>query len=380
MTLDQLDAIVRIAAITTILILASLLLRQRRAVGAPAWLFAPLALCLSGFLIGNTPASALRLSGGAGAIAHFASGFSVVFLWWFCLSCFERGFRPRGVVLATGIAWATIAAADRGLLGRGIADAGLSDVLVPLGFGIVGHLVWRLAAERAGDLIQKRHDARLVVALLLGSLLFIDLCADVLFGFAWRPRGFAMAQNATILGFGLWLTTRVVAVRPSALTFADDGVAAPTRAARGPDAGVADDALRRRLSKLIDEERIFLDPELSFDGFVARMGASERTVRRLINHELGFDHFRSFLNHYRMAEARRLLSQPRRDGDKLIVIALDSGFASLASFNRVFRATEGCAPSEFREGVATGRRAGEDDRESAGPGARSGFEERSSVF
>jgi AraC-like DNA-binding protein len=67
----------------------------------------------------------------------------------------------------------------------------------------------------------------------------------------------------------------------------------------------------------------------------------------MINHELGYDHFRVFLNHYRVAEARRRLEDPSR-ADKLITVALDSGFASLASFNRAFRSIEGCAPSAYR--------------------------------
>ena len=65
-------------------------------------------------------------------------------------------------------------------------------------------------AERAGDLIQGRHDARIMVAILLGGMLLIDLSADALFGFAWRPLAFAMTQNAIALGFGLWLAGRLL--------------------------------------------------------------------------------------------------------------------------------------------------------------------------
>src|SRR3546814_2462607 len=88
-----------------ILLLAWLLFRQRGKIGVPALLFPPMALCLSGFLIGNTPDPSLRLSGAPGAIAHFASGCTVVFLWWFCLACFDRQFRPRGGVLVVGLCW-----------------------------------------------------------------------------------------------------------------------------------------------------------------------------------------------------------------------------------------------------------------------------------
>ena len=74
----------------------------------------------------------------------------------------------------------------------------MSLPLLPLGFAIVGHLVWRVVAERHGDLIQQHHDARIMVAVLLGGMLSIDLAAETLFGLAWRPLAFAMAQNAMI--------------------------------------------------------------------------------------------------------------------------------------------------------------------------------------
>ncbi|WP_413062082.1 helix-turn-helix domain-containing protein [Sphingomonas carotinifaciens] len=347
MNIGQLDAAIRAGAVVTILLLAWLLFGARRRIGLPAALFAPLGLCLSGFVLGNTPIAALAPAGKVGAIAHTVSGFAVVFLWWFCLSCFDSRFSLKGSVLGVGLAWAAIAAVDRGLLGDALAGRGLSLLLVPLGFAIVGHMVWRLLAERQGDLIQQRHDARIMVAVLLGGMLFIDLAADALFGFAWRPLAFAMTQNAMALAFGLWLAGRLLTVRADVLTF---GVIAkpPLLAEPAPQPGFQHDGeLHRRLSGLMETERVFLNPELTFAAFVESMGASERTVRTLINHELGYDHFRTFLNNYRVAEARRLLGDRNRD-DKLITIALDSGFASLASFNRAFRTIEGRTPSDYR--------------------------------
>lgn len=339
MSLVQLDVVLRVGCIAVILLLAALLMLRGQA-SAPIRLFPPLALCLAGFLAGNTPDVTLRLTGVTAAVANFLSGFAVVFLWWFCLACFDRRFRVRGGVLGVGLVWLLLAAADRGLFGTRIAAFNLSAVLVAVGFGIVAHLVWRLAAERQGDLVQQRHDARVTVAVLLGGLLLVDLTADVLFGFAWRPRAFAMAQNAMIFAFALWLAAKLLSVRGDVLTFETPPPAAVP---------ASEDPLRRRLAALIETERPYLDPDLSFDAFVARLGAPERTVRRLINHDLGFDHFRSFLNHHRLVEARRRLADPASLHEKLITIALDSGFASLPSFNRVFRAAEGCSPGQYRE-------------------------------
>jgi len=352
MLMGQLDAAIRAGAVCTILLIAWLLISHRRQIGLPAVLFAPLSLCVSGFVLGNTPVASLVPAGIAGAVAHTVSGFAVVFLWWFCLSCFDRRFRLRGGVLLVGLAWAAIAALDRGILGHAFADKGLSFLLVPLGFAIVGHLVWRLLAERQGDLIEQRHDARVMVAVLLGGMLFIDLSADALFGFAWRPLAFAMTQNAMALGFGLWLASRLLAVRSDILTFGVFEMAPMAQAVPRPSLRQGAE-LHRRLSVLMEVERVFLDPELTFAAFVERMGAPERAVRTLINHELGYDHFRAFLNHYRVAEARRLLGN--RDGtDKLIAVALDSGFSSLASFNRAFRSIEQRTPSDYRHAVRRG--------------------------
>ncbi|WP_119679732.1 AraC family transcriptional regulator [Indioceanicola profundi] len=379
MDLGQLDAALRLGGMTMLLFLAWLLFRQRRTIGMPALLFPPMAICLSGFLTGNTPDLALRLSGAPGAIAHFASGCTVVFLWWFCLACFDRQFRPRGGVLAVGLCWIALAAAD-----RAIADPApaLSYTLVGLGFGIVAHLVWRLYAEREGDLIQKRHDARAMIAMLLGGLLLTDLSIDLVFGFAWRPLLFAMAQNVAILGFSLWLAGRVLTARSDVLSFDGAALAAPSPLPPTEDIEdrTADGALRQRLAALMEVERIHLDPDLTFAMFVQRMNAPERAVRKLVNHELGFDHFRSFLNHYRVMEARKLLADPGRSADKLIAIALDSGFASLPSFNRVFRANEACTPGEYRDAALAARSTAQNSDFPAESSSGPCFEKRSAAF
>ncbi len=78
------------------------------------------------------------------------------------------------------------------------------------------------------------------------------------------------------------------------------------------------------------------------------MGAPEPEVRRLVNQHLGWRHFRNFLNHYRLQDAKTALADPAQADRKILGIAFDAGFASLPSFNRSFREAEGMAPSEYR--------------------------------
>jgi len=98
----------------------------------------------------------------------------------------------------------------------------------------------------------------------------------------------------------------------------------------------------------MEVERIYRDADLTFAQFATRMGGPEAEVRRLVNQQLGHRHFRSFLNAHRIAEARRILADPSRAGEKMVAIAFDVGFASLASFNRAFKLAEGRPPSEIR--------------------------------
>jgi len=337
MPLDQLDVIVRVAGATLLVVAA--LGKWRRGDRADDRWFAPLALCLCGFLAGNTPVSALQLGGPAGHAAVLLSGLTVAFLWWFCLSVFDWTFRPRGAVLIIGLIWMVVACADRGVFGEAIAQRGLSWALIALGLGMMGHLAWRLIRDREGDLIDSRRRSRLWVAMFPAAQLVADMGADLAFGLDWQPQLFSFAQNAAVLAFTGWL----LALGGERVFASPAVVRAPTTS--DPEAT----ALEARLRRLMEVDKVWLDPDLDLAAFVRLMSASERAVRRLIIDRLGYDHFRTFLNAARMAEARRLLADPARRDEKLIVIAMDSGFASLPSFNRVFQQAEGVSPGAWRQ-------------------------------
>lgn len=349
---EELDVIVRVAGAT--LLLLAMATSRGRTTGARLF-FVPFAICLCGFLAGNTPDPRLQLSGPLGSLAVILAGYAAVFLWWFCLAVFDGRFRPRGLVLAVGAAWIVIASADRGLFGDRLADAGLSWVLVALGLGMVAHLSWRLLRDREGDLVDSRRRMRRAVVVALAGQLLADLAVDLLLGMDWQPQTFSILQNSAFLAFTIWLvslTPRAVAEAPVAV------------APLSPPEPEADPALAR-LRRLMEVDRLYLDPDLSFGDFVEAMGATERAVRRLINQQLGHEHFRSFLNAYRVEEARRRLADPARRSEKLITVALDSGFASLPSFNRVFRELEGRTPSAFREAALAGAGPGPGSRNEA---------------
>lgn len=350
MNAQELDVIIRVAG-ATLLVWAAIRMRSD---GRP-W-FIALAICLCGFLAGNTADASLRLSAPLGTLAALVAGYAAVFLWWWCLSVFDASFRPRGAVLAVGVLWIVIASFDRGLFGPWIAEKGLSWGLIGLGLIMVGHLAWRLLTDRDGDTIDQRRQARIAVVILLGGQLLADLCIDLVMGLDWQPAAFPIVQNGVILAFVGWLlsldlTKQRIAVGEAAVASDPSGIS------------TVDEVAAARLRQIMETERPYLDPGLSFADMVRAMGTSERQVRRAIN-RMGYDHFRTFVNASRVAEARRRLASPAHQEDKLIAIAFDCGFASLASFNRVFRDMEGRPPSAFRANpvAEAGQETGSEER------------------
>lgn len=341
MTVEQYDVLIRAGGPFLLLFVAALLLRDDARQTA-ACLFAPLSLCLAAFLLTNSDGPALvadRIEAGLNLLA----GWTVPFLWWFCLAVFDRAFRVRGLVLWVGMAWIILATANRGWLGVEIPDPIGNLSAIVFGLAIVGHLIWRLIADRRDDLIDRRRRARPLVALFLTAQLLIDLLVDLLLGVSWKRSWFALGQNVALIGFVGWVGW--LSLRSDVARMFNDvrdkGSLSRTT--------VSDPTLAAAVRNLMDKERVFLDPDLTFASFVARTGFSERSIRHHVNHELGFDHFRTFLNARRVAEACRRLDDPATHrGEKLIAIAFDSGFASLASFNRTFLAITGRTPSAYR--------------------------------
>ena len=357
--MDSVDVLLRVAGGTLLATLALLVVSDRPSDRA-SWLFALFALCVCGFLAGNTPDERLLPSGAAAAVADLLGKTTAVSLWWFGLSVFNDDFRPGRVHTGVGVAWISAVLLDEAGLTAGPVAQATSWLLVVLGVGMAGHLGWRLLRDRGGDLVEGRRRARLTLAGLSAALLLVDLGVDVVLGFGWKPQGFTVAQNAAVFAVTVWVAGWLLRADAGLLTFRAPKADAPGSSAvitRHPVSKPPDSRLLRRLIALMETECPHRDPDLTFAGFAAKMGASEKEVRRLINQELGHRHFRSFLNTYRLAEVREALADPAKADQKIVTIAFDAGFASLASFNRAFKLAEDCSPTEFREARLRPRRA-----------------------
>lgn len=109
----------------------------------------------------------------------------------------------------------------------------------------------------------------------------------------------------------------------------------------------ADVQLAARLTRLLTEEAIHVEPDLKIGDVAARLGEPEYRISRCISAATGFSNFNRLINHHRIEDAKRRLRAPGGRG-AILDIALDCGFGSVGPFNRAFRNETGMTPRVYR--------------------------------
>lgn len=106
----------------------------------------------------------------------------------------------------------------------------------------------------------------------------------------------------------------------------------------------APDDLADRIITQLSAERWYLEPRLSIRDVASRMGTNESYVSRALNRQTG-QSFNRIVNGLRVEQAKTHLKETR---DSVLFVAMESGFNSKATFNRVFRELAGATPTQFR--------------------------------
>lgn len=105
------------------------------------------------------------------------------------------------------------------------------------------------------------------------------------------------------------------------------------------------DEILSRLRTLMDEEKIFCDEDITLKAVAGELQITQHQLSELLNAKLNLN-FKTFINTYRIEEAKRLLAdEPERS---IISIAFAVGFNSRSNFNTVFLKYTGHSPSLYR--------------------------------
>ena len=105
--------------------------------------------------------------------------------------------------------------------------------------------------------------------------------------------------------------------------------------------------ISKQLIGSMEGEKLYQDSSLNLRSLSAQTQLSEREISNALNHYLG-KNFYTFVNEYRVEEAKERLSDINNNHLSIISIAYDSGFNSKATFNRIFKSLTGNPPNFYR--------------------------------
>jgi ligand-binding sensor domain-containing protein/AraC-like DNA-binding protein len=109
-----------------------------------------------------------------------------------------------------------------------------------------------------------------------------------------------------------------------------------------------------QLTRLMEEEKIFLEPDLSLQKLSRQLQVHYNHLSRIINEHMGKS-FNDYINSYRIEEARKKLADPVESQKTILEIAYDTGFYSKSVFNTAFKKFTGMTPSRYKKKVVSSK-------------------------
>lgn len=100
------------------------------------------------------------------------------------------------------------------------------------------------------------------------------------------------------------------------------------------------------LQKAMQQDRIYLNPELTLSEVVRATGIPQKTISAVLNQHQGKS-FNEFVNEFRVMEVKNKLLKSGNAHLTITGIAFECGFNSQATFQRTFKQFTGVSPTEF---------------------------------
>lgn len=351
MTLAATELAFRAASIALLLVLAASLLSDFRNVLA-ARLGAAFALGSAAHAASYSIGISSLVPAWHAPLIALSTGNIVVF-WLFTRALFDDAFRLRGW---HGLVWAMVTAfsfvgcvwiAPSGNVRFSVTVVNLI-VLV-----FIALAVGQTIASWSADLVERRRRVRVFI-----------VCAAGLYGglnalFQIGVAGNDVSDPANTINMGVLAC--IVAAIAYAMMRVDGADLFPITAEPAPAIApsqpvieeAADQKLIDALMRLMADERVYRQENITIGALAGRLKIPEYRLRRLINQRLGYRNFNVFLNNHRIEEAKAALADPAQAEVPVITIAMDAGFQSLGPFNRAFKAVTGVTPTEYRRLKAT---------------------------
>ncbi len=106
------------------------------------------------------------------------------------------------------------------------------------------------------------------------------------------------------------------------------------------------ESISERLTKAMNDG-LYLDPDLTVKTAAKKLGIPQRVLSQYVNQHL-HKSFNDYVNSYRVDEVKRKLTDQSYEHLTIAAIAHDSGFKSIATFQRAFKNIVGASPLAYK--------------------------------
>jgi len=341
MTAHELNIILQISCLTTLMIIGTLLFKCGRNdintwVGVGLVASVVCYLILPSSIVQNTPILFVITVTGSICIP-------VIF---FLLTkvVFDDHFRPSGVIAI----WFGIQMATHfwvylqnliSLSPMALQACYIISQIVAIGFVVAG--IYTAVKTGNGDLVEARMKFRNAFIFVTAAIIGITLIVESMPILKESVDALQILQRSSILGISLFFLVKNFDVKSGFFFRSEPPKEKPVI--------VEDSQLRKKLEVLIAEQKVYRKEGLTIKELADIMGEQEYKVRRLINGELGFRNFNDFLNKYRVNEACEILNDASNNRKTILEIAYSLGYQSIGPFNKAFKELTETTPTAYRK-------------------------------
>ena len=199
------------------------------------------------------------------------------------------------------------------------------------------------------------HDLRWLSNWMIGLLLL--LVADLLLGLAISVvPALQEYLHLNVLGYAIFIVyigyqglSQEGVFLPARLTSGSAPKSNPPAHQNYPSLGSHADIQQyiEALEKLIQEEELYRQDNLSLRDLAERLSMTDKQLSTLLNQHLDTS-FYAYINQYRVTAFQAAIAKGEAEQYTLLAIALNCGFSSKSSFNRIFKQHTGLTPTAYK--------------------------------
>lgn len=221
--------------------------------------------------------------------------------------------------------------------------------------GLSTHTIYLGIVGRKDDLVEERRRVRIPFVILMGILVFGILASGFLTIFPAPINVTATLSLLEVLNdflsyyaflISLILNLAICTLHRDAIVLLSESAKSSAGSfTTGKGIGKLDLKLIEKITTAMEEEKKYQQMGLTLTKLAELLHMPEYRLRNIINKQMRFRNFNQFLNSYRIKAASKLLQE---SNEPISNIAMDVGYTSLSSFNKIFKDRYGIAPREFR--------------------------------